>query len=227
MKPAPQGMAFLGADGVGGGAYDAWCKGNALRDHQGDLSNAAGVFNALEEGDANATRIIRSAPDALGLAFEGLSAETRRKLGHAGTYVSGDDSSIWLDKVRTLPVSARDSILVELARRVSEQKREVRMDRAGRREWLMTGPELLRVFGGSDKAAAEAAEKFMKGCEDRLSRADVLGVDWRRNYPGVAMIAWKNEDGSFSLAVAGKSLDERFKAALRVAGRGERVAFRF
>lgn len=211
-------VSVLGSDGIGGGAYDAWAKGQAILDHWPRIFRASNdteavklLFAALKEGDGNATQIIRSAPELMKSAVMSLPETLRSRAGMTKVFTSGDDAQIPLDHLNTLPAEERDRFFSRVATQLSVQSKSLTLSRAGTPSGFNSGPQVVRAFAGSNKSNAEAAEQISKVIEDRLSDRDGLGESWRLQYPHFSMVSWKGTDGKLILYFGGSSVDHHMR----------------
>lgn len=199
-------------------------KGEALF-HHADNINAPGLSDnlrvkaveaALVEGDANATKIIRSAPVIAQEAIAALPDSIKRRIGYKEVLASGDDSIVVADSLNDLAANKSEfkGVMLEIADNLSKAKKDLTMTHNGATSNRTIGSEVLRFFGGPNKKLAEEAEKAMKPVEDYLAKADFLGTTWREDYPEVGMAIWKNSDGSHDVFINGDSVDDKFLGAI-------------
>jgi hypothetical protein len=220
MPEVPKGVALLGGDGIAGGAIDAWTKMQALLAHRNLIldpkltpdQRVQKVFLALEEGDDNASAMIRSAPEILRQAWNNLPIEVRNRIRLSAFYTSADDAQAVMDLLKTLPKTERDDFYRRLAWNVGRSSRTVELKQRGKVQNTVIGPEILRAFLGYDKNQKEAAESFLKPIEEKLATADFLGPKWRIKYPDVALLAVQEDGRNFKVFVAGQSIDADFRA---------------
>lgn len=218
-------IGVLGGDGIKAGAHDLIEKGDALIAHA-DQINATGISDqarviavqaALKEGDENATKIIRSAPEIAREAIQALPEAIKKRIGYQEVLTSGDDSIVVASALNDLAANPTEfnSVMLQIADNLSKAKRQLTMTHNGQESTREIGSEVLRFFGGSNKKIAEEAEKAMKPIEDLLGKADFLGPTWRDDFPELGMAIWRNTDGSHEIYINGDSVNSTFKDAIR------------
>lgn len=217
-------IGVLGGDGIKAGAHDLIEKGDALFAHASnifasgisDTARVKAVQAALKEGDENATKIIRSAPEIAREAISNLPDTIKARIGYKEVLASGDDSIVVATALNDLAANPKEfnSVMLQIADNLSSAKRELTMSSNGTTSTRTIGSEVLRFFGGPNKKLAEEAEKAMKPIENFLAKADFLGPTWREDYPQVGMAIWKNSDGSHEVFINGESVNPQFLEAL-------------
>ncbi len=221
-------VPVLGSDGVGGGAFDAWAKGNALRDYAGQLAevqadasqSAKVIFRALEEGDANATKIIQASPRLTENALRALKPALQNAVGFRGVVTNGDDLKTELPGLIQAKKPEREYFFYEFSRLLSDQRLPLVLKRGGVDQPFDAGPEIVRVFSGADKAAAESAENFLGPVEERLAQSNFLTASWRAQHPKLILLAWEDSDHKIELYVMSPRPDPQLSAAIKAAAAG-------
>jgi hypothetical protein len=224
MRKFDETIGILGGDGIKAGAHDLIEKGDALIAHAANINRngvrhvdrVKAVQAALVEGDANATKIIRSAPAIAQEAIVALPDSIKKRIGYREVLASGDDSIVVADSLNELAQNSGEfkTVMLEIADNLSKAKKELTMSHNGQTSTRTIGSEVLRFFGGPNKKLAEEAEKAIKPVENFLAKADFLGPTWREDYPEVGMAIWKNGDGSHEVYINGSSVDDNFLQAL-------------